>query len=107
MAWFSVQLQLHDRTLSRWISPREAQQKIESGEAIKVPRKAHQPFAIIRLKKPVDPSKSPDSPCSITCTDMLVNAGVIERSRFRVELLHAKIDHFKPFPIPIVEAVIE
>jgi hypothetical protein len=50
-AW-SVQLQLHDGTPSRWISGREAERILQGGEAVRVRRKAHQTFDVIRLRKP-------------------------------------------------------
>jgi hypothetical protein len=49
-----VQLQLHDGTPSRWISSREGEQIQQGGEAVRVRRKPHQPFEIVRLRKEPD-----------------------------------------------------
>jgi hypothetical protein len=102
VAWFSVQLQLHDKTPSKMISQREAAEMIKKGDAFKVRRKAHQPFDIVRLYKPVSPSTSVDSPCSITCTEMKINVGEIERGGDSFDLLQEKIEAFRPFSLPVV-----
>jgi hypothetical protein len=47
-AW---QVQLYDGTVSGWVSQRVAEEKIKSGQAVRLRRKAHQPFEVVRLKK--------------------------------------------------------
>jgi hypothetical protein len=99
---FSYQVQLHDGTPSRWVSAREANEKLAKGEAIRIKRKAHQPYEIIRLKKQVEPSSSESSPCCITPNDMQINVGAIECNRFHLEALRVKLEEFRTFPLLIV-----
>lgn len=104
MAYFSVQLQLADRTPSRWISPREGQEMIDRGDAMRIKRKAHQPFEIIRLRPQPSASKSPDSIIVLTFSDTEILAGVREVKRQKLETLRAKQEHFRPSPLSVVYA---
>jgi hypothetical protein len=102
MAYFSVQLQLADGGHSRWISPREAQQLIDKGEAVRSRRKAHQGFEALRLKPQPSPSTSPDSTPVLTFADTETLAGAREASRARMTTLRAKQLLFRPIQLPVV-----
>jgi len=98
----SWQLQLHDGTVSCYISGREAEERLARGEGRKVKRKARQPYNVIRLNKPVVPSSSEESPACITVTDMHINAGAIEVSRSCLLALREKMAAFRPLAFNIV-----
>jgi hypothetical protein len=102
MSRFSVQLLLADRTLSRWISPREAERLLERGDAVRERRKAHQPHPTIRLKPEVMSSNSAESNCSLTFADTETLAGAREASRSRLTTLRAKQLLFAPVQLPVV-----
>jgi hypothetical protein len=75
---------------------------LASGEAIRIRRKAHQPFEIIRLKKSVEPSDSAYSACSLTVSDMRIHAGEIECGAIYLQVLEDKIETFKPMSLPVI-----
>lgn len=101
---FQVQVQLHDKTVSRWISQQDADARVARGEAVRVSRKAHQPFKIIRLCKPVEPSDSPNSPASITEGEMHINARAIECSEVHLAEVQEKVLAFEPLMLEVVLA---
>jgi hypothetical protein len=100
-AYSAWQVQLYDGTVSYWTSNREANRMIASGEATRIRRKARQPYEIIRLRKPIQPSNSQDSPCCLTVSDIRINVGEVPASAIYLEVLDEKIEAFRPMSLTI------
>jgi hypothetical protein len=96
------QLQLHDGTPSKLISAREAKECILRGNGKRIKRRAHQPREILRLFKPVPPSNSTESSCSITVNDMRILVGEVESGRGYRAMLRDKVDFFRPLAFTLI-----